>query len=180
MLVVDCVCGACVCTYVPITVGFCGTLRLFVNARLQCLCVLLKCVCKMFKSVYSLVLVHQRVSSVCMIHQFSRSKPSEMCLCIQPQWARFFKWLYVFFFPLNLPLYPFILFLYSFLFHSHFVLLPSISLPLIALCVPSPDGRLYSATVTDFLAIDSVIYRSLGDSPTLRTVKHDSKWLKGE
>lgn len=43
-----------------------------------------------------------------------------------------------------------------------------------------PDGKLYSATVTDFLAIDSVIYRSLGDSPTLRTVKHDSKWLKGE
>ncbi|TNN26303.1 Semaphorin-6A [Liparis tanakae] len=42
----------------------------------------------------------------------------------------------------------------------------------------SPDGRLYSATVTDFLAIDAVIYRSLGDSPTLRTVKHDSKWLK--
>ncbi|XP_069034106.1 semaphorin-6A isoform X2 [Embiotoca jacksoni] len=40
------------------------------------------------------------------------------------------------------------------------------------------DGKLYSATVTDFLAIDSVIYRSLGDSPTLRTVKHDSKWLK--
>ncbi|XP_061881515.1 semaphorin-6A isoform X6 [Entelurus aequoreus] len=40
------------------------------------------------------------------------------------------------------------------------------------------DGRLYSATVTDFLAIDAVIYRSLGDSPTLRTVKHDSKWLK--
>ncbi|XP_054466200.1 semaphorin-6A [Anoplopoma fimbria] len=39
-------------------------------------------------------------------------------------------------------------------------------------------GKLYSATVTDFLAIDSVIYRSLGDSPTLRTVKHDSKWLK--
>lgn len=47
-------------------------------------------------------------------------------------------------------------------------------------CVPSPDGKLYSATVTDFLAIDAVIYRSLGDSPTLRTVKHDSKWLKGE
>ncbi|KAK2118210.1 Semaphorin-6A [Saguinus oedipus] len=40
------------------------------------------------------------------------------------------------------------------------------------------DGKLYSATVTDFLAIDSVIYRSLGESPTLRTVKHDSKWLK--
>lgn len=42
------------------------------------------------------------------------------------------------------------------------------------------EGKLYSATVTDFLAIDAVIYRSLGDSPTLRTVKHDSKWLKGE
>ncbi|XP_024427310.1 semaphorin-6A isoform X1 [Desmodus rotundus] len=40
------------------------------------------------------------------------------------------------------------------------------------------DGKLYSATVTDFLAIDAVIYRSLGDGPTLRTVKHDSKWLK--
>ncbi|XP_024908471.1 semaphorin-6A-like [Cynoglossus semilaevis] len=40
------------------------------------------------------------------------------------------------------------------------------------------DGKLYSATVTDFLAIDAVIYRSLGDSLTLRTVKHDSKWLK--
>ncbi|KAM9475968.1 semaphorin-6A isoform 1-T1 [Clarias gariepinus] len=40
------------------------------------------------------------------------------------------------------------------------------------------DGKLYSATVTDFLAIDAVIYRSLGDQPTLRTVKHDSKWLK--
>lgn len=49
-----------------------------------------------------------------------------------------------------------------------------------SLCVRSPDGKLYSATVTDFLAIDAVIYRSLGDSPTLRTVKHDSKWLKGE
>ncbi|XP_006081189.1 semaphorin-6A isoform X2 [Myotis lucifugus] len=40
------------------------------------------------------------------------------------------------------------------------------------------DGKLYSATVTDFLAIDAVIYRSFGDRPTLRTVKHDSKWLK--
>nr|XP_032652524.1 semaphorin-6B-like [Chelonoidis abingdonii] len=37
---------------------------------------------------------------------------------------------------------------------------------------------LFTATVTDFLAIDTVIYRSLGDSPTLRTVKHDSKWFK--
>lgn len=55
--------------------------------------------------------------------------------------------------------------------------------PFIALSIsvfPFPDGKLYSATVTDFLAIDAVIYRSLGDSPTLRTVKHDSKWLKGE
>ncbi|NXD73278.1 SEM6B protein, partial [Eolophus roseicapillus] len=39
-------------------------------------------------------------------------------------------------------------------------------------------GMLFTATVTDFLAIDAVIYRSLGDSPTLRTVKHDSKWFK--
>lgn len=38
---------------------------------------------------------------------------------------------------------------------------------------------LFTATVTDFLAIDAVIYRSLGDRPTLRTVKHDSKWFKG-
>uniref|UniRef100_H3A1J9 Semaphorin 6B n=1 Tax=Latimeria chalumnae TaxID=7897 RepID=H3A1J9_LATCH len=40
------------------------------------------------------------------------------------------------------------------------------------------DGKLFTATVTDFLAIDAVIYRSLGDSPTLRTIKHDSKWFK--
>ncbi|XP_039766462.1 semaphorin-6B isoform X1 [Ornithorhynchus anatinus] len=40
------------------------------------------------------------------------------------------------------------------------------------------DGMLFTATVTDFLAIDAVIYRSLGNSPTLRTVKHDSKWFK--
>ncbi|KAM5238617.1 semaphorin-6B [Ctenodactylus gundi] len=40
------------------------------------------------------------------------------------------------------------------------------------------DGMLFTATVTDFLAIDAVIYRSLGDRPTLRTVKHDSKWFK--
>lgn len=33
--------------------------------------------------------------------------------------------------------------------------------------------------MTDFLAIDAVIYRSLGDSPALRTVKHDSKWFRG-
>lgn len=44
---------------------------------------------------------------------------------------------------------------------------------------PHPEGMLFTATVTDFLAIDAVIYRSLGDRPTLRTVKHDSKWFKG-
>ncbi|MEQ2172384.1 hypothetical protein GOODEAATRI_020480, partial [Goodea atripinnis] len=38
------------------------------------------------------------------------------------------------------------------------------------------EGNLFTATVTDFLAIDAVIYRSLGDSPALRTIKHDSKW----
>uniref|UniRef100_A0A8C7X4U2 Sema domain, transmembrane domain (TM), and cytoplasmic domain, (semaphorin) 6Bb n=1 Tax=Oryzias sinensis TaxID=183150 RepID=A0A8C7X4U2_9TELE len=40
------------------------------------------------------------------------------------------------------------------------------------------EGSLFTATVTDFLAIDAVIYRSLGDSPALRTVKHDSKWFR--
>lgn len=44
---------------------------------------------------------------------------------------------------------------------------------------PHPEGMLFTATVTDFLAIDAVIYRSLGNRPTLRTVKHDSKWFKG-
>ncbi|XP_054646161.1 semaphorin-6B isoform X1 [Dunckerocampus dactyliophorus] len=39
-------------------------------------------------------------------------------------------------------------------------------------------GNLFTATVTDFLAIDAVIYRSLGDSPALRTIKHDSKWFR--
>ncbi|XP_077599634.1 semaphorin-6D-like [Stigmatopora nigra] len=40
-------------------------------------------------------------------------------------------------------------------------------------------GDLYSATVTDFLASDAVIYRSLGDRrPVLRSVKYDSKWLR--
>lgn len=35
--------------------------------------------------------------------------------------------------------------------------------------------------MTDFLASDAVIYRSLGDGrPVLRTVKYDSKWLRGE
>ena len=42
-------------------------------------------------------------------------------------------------------------------------------------------GNFYSATMTDFLASDAVIYRSLGGegSPVLRTVKYDSKWLRG-
>ncbi|KAJ8378696.1 hypothetical protein AAFF_G00237450 [Aldrovandia affinis] len=39
-------------------------------------------------------------------------------------------------------------------------------------------GNLFTATVTDFLAIDTVIYRSLGAPPALRTVKHDSKWFR--
>lgn len=46
-------------------------------------------------------------------------------------------------------------------------------------CVCVSEGNLFTATVTDFLAIDAVIYRSLGDSPALRTVKHDSKWFRG-
>ncbi|KAG8454461.1 hypothetical protein GDO86_000907 [Hymenochirus boettgeri] len=40
------------------------------------------------------------------------------------------------------------------------------------------DGMLFTATVTDFLAIDAVLYRSLGHRPALRSVKHDSKWFK--
>ncbi|XP_059420693.1 semaphorin-6D-like isoform X3 [Carassius carassius] len=40
------------------------------------------------------------------------------------------------------------------------------------------DGKLYSATVADFLASDAVIYRSMGDGFALRTIKYDSKWLK--
>ncbi|KAI1883185.1 hypothetical protein AGOR_G00242610 [Albula goreensis] len=40
------------------------------------------------------------------------------------------------------------------------------------------EGNLFTATVTDFLAIDAVIYRSLGAPPALRTVKHDSKWFR--
>ncbi|XP_035271860.1 LOW QUALITY PROTEIN: semaphorin-6B [Anguilla anguilla] len=40
------------------------------------------------------------------------------------------------------------------------------------------EGNLFTATVTDFLAIDAVIYRSLGDYPALRTIKHDSKWFR--
>uniref|UniRef100_A0A3Q3CYJ6 Sema domain, transmembrane domain (TM), and cytoplasmic domain, (semaphorin) 6Ca n=1 Tax=Haplochromis burtoni TaxID=8153 RepID=A0A3Q3CYJ6_HAPBU len=40
-------------------------------------------------------------------------------------------------------------------------------------------GDFYSATMTDFLASDAVIYRSLGEGrPVLRTVKYDSKWLR--
>uniref|UniRef100_A0A3P8X0Y0 Sema domain, transmembrane domain (TM), and cytoplasmic domain, (semaphorin) 6Ca n=1 Tax=Cynoglossus semilaevis TaxID=244447 RepID=A0A3P8X0Y0_CYNSE len=41
------------------------------------------------------------------------------------------------------------------------------------------DGDFYSATTTDFLASDAVVYRSLGDEqPVLRSVKYDSKWLR--
>ncbi|KAK7912586.1 hypothetical protein WMY93_012797 [Mugilogobius chulae] len=40
------------------------------------------------------------------------------------------------------------------------------------------QGKLYSATVADFQASDSVIYRSMGDGSALRTIKYDSKWLK--
>ncbi|XP_069372580.1 semaphorin-6D-like isoform X3 [Paralichthys olivaceus] len=40
-------------------------------------------------------------------------------------------------------------------------------------------GDFYSATMTDFLASDAIIYRSLGGGrPVLRTVKYDSKWLR--
>jgi hypothetical protein len=42
------------------------------------------------------------------------------------------------------------------------------------------DGKLYSATVADFQASDAVIYRSMGDGSALRTIKYDSKWLKGK
>lgn len=38
---------------------------------------------------------------------------------------------------------------------------------------------MYSATVADFLASDAVIYRSMGDGSALRTIKYDSKWIKG-
>uniref|UniRef100_A0A8D0H0G9 Semaphorin 6B n=1 Tax=Sphenodon punctatus TaxID=8508 RepID=A0A8D0H0G9_SPHPU len=55
--------------------------------------------------------------------------------------------------------------------------LSSLSCRLIHSLSPA-GGMLFTATVTDFLAIDAVIYRSLGDNPTLRTVKHDSKWFK--
>ena len=54
---------------------------------------------------------------------------------------------------------------------------PSIGFVCVCLCVS--EGNLFTATVTDFLAIDAVIYRSLGDHPALRTVKHDSKWFRG-
>ncbi|TNN41942.1 Semaphorin-6D [Liparis tanakae] len=39
-------------------------------------------------------------------------------------------------------------------------------------------GDFYSATMTDFLASDAVLYRSLGAGSVLRTVKYDSKWLR--
>jgi len=58
------------------------------------------------------------------------------------------------------------------------VLLTGVSV-CVCVCVCVSEGNLFTATVTDFLAIDAVIYRSLGDSPALRTVKHDSKWFRG-
>uniref|UniRef100_A0ACB8EV23 Uncharacterized protein n=1 Tax=Sphaerodactylus townsendi TaxID=933632 RepID=A0ACB8EV23_9SAUR len=39
-------------------------------------------------------------------------------------------------------------------------------------------GYLYSGTASDIHSSDSLIYRSLGPSPSLRTAKQDSKWLK--
>lgn len=33
--------------------------------------------------------------------------------------------------------------------------------------------------MADFQASDAVIYRSMGDGFALRTIKYDSKWLKG-
>ncbi len=56
---------------------------------------------------------------------------------------------------------------------AHFWLLTS------DLCRLISEGSLFTGTVTDFLAIDAVIYRSLGESPALRTIKHDSKWFRG-
>lgn len=54
-------------------------------------------------------------------------------------------------------------------------------MPILTVFSVSPGGDFYSATMTDFLASDAVIYRSLGESsPVLRTVKYDSKWLRGE
>uniref|UniRef100_A0AAY4EXQ4 Semaphorin-2A n=1 Tax=Denticeps clupeoides TaxID=299321 RepID=A0AAY4EXQ4_9TELE len=38
-------------------------------------------------------------------------------------------------------------------------------------------GELYSATVIDFSGRDPVIYRSLGNMPTLRSAQYNSKWL---
>lgn len=179
-----CVC-VCVCACKHATVGFCAAL---------CECRAAVCLCvrrvfakigqlQMFKCVYGLFVVHQRAPSVCVIHSFSRFEPSETCLCISPQKAGVFGWLHAFLFWFNVTLFtfffPFMSLLSLHSFPSPFVSIfpPHCSFPL---CVCSPDGKLYSATVTDFLAIDAVIYRSLGDSPTLRTVKHDSKWLKGE
>ncbi len=43
----------------------------------------------------------------------------------------------------------------------------------------TPDGSLYSATVTDFTARDPAIYRMLGPMKPLRTVQYNSRWLNG-
>jgi len=43
----------------------------------------------------------------------------------------------------------------------------------------TPDGNFYGATVTDFTARDSAIYRMMGPSKYLRTVQYNSRWLNG-
>lgn len=141
--------------------------------------------CAACLSVCTACLLSIRDSSVCVIHSFSRSEPSETCLCIEPQSAGISEWFYVFLSWLHVTLFTFFPFVMALAAHStsffsplHLHLFSLLLFP--SLRSLSPDGKLYSATVTDFLAIDAVIYRSLGDSPTLRTVKHDSKWLKGE
>lgn len=108
---VDCVREACVCAYVHATVGFWGDPRLCASVcvcefrALAFVCAFEVCLrseqlqmCNMLKCVYSLFVVHQRVSSVCVIHSFSTSEPSETCLRRQPQRAGVSEWLYVFFF----------------------------------------------------------------------------------
>lgn len=106
-----CSSSMCVCVHVRLWVSA----ELFLNCMQSLLC--LKCVweseqlqmCNMFKCVYSLFVVHQRVSLVCVIHSFSSSEPSVTCLCIQPQpqKAEVSEWLFVFLFRLNPPLFTF-------------------------------------------------------------------------
>lgn len=119
---------------------------------------------------------------VCVIHSFSQSEPSETTCEFQATRSKDLNALccMLFFFRLNFPHFFSFFVLSPVSFFSTFCLHCSSCSCSFRPYIPPPDGKLYSATVTDFLAIDAVIYRSLGDSPTLRTVKHDSKWLKGE